>query len=63
MARKQTLQAHIAALLKSAASLTRTAHDDVLKRADRIDALDAIGMARKKLAQAEACIKETLPFK
>lgn len=54
------LRDHMIEQLRAARAFTLTAIRD-LERADRIDALDSIDFARRKLANAANCIRETLP--
>lgn len=58
---KRTAFAHFANLLAEAATAATTARNDI-QRGDRIDALDSIDVAAKRLAQARAEIAATLPF-
>jgi hypothetical protein len=61
--KKETMQTYIGQLLNDATSFARTAYQDITNRADRVDALDSIMLAKKKLAQAEEAIKSTMVFK
>jgi hypothetical protein len=55
-----TVKGHVLQLILRAGSLCATARDDLLRN-DRIDTLDSLRLAAKKIEQAQTVIRETLP--